>query len=79
MLLLAEAVVIFGAIVVAVYARLGAEEGLAELMLRQGLLKAGFATVFSLTTTAASWCCGWCRRWGWPGLLWRSRFTCFRG
>jgi len=49
MLLLAEAVVIFGAIVVAVYARLGAEEGLAELMLRQGLLKAGFATVFSLT------------------------------
>jgi sugar transferase (PEP-CTERM system associated) len=49
MLILAEAVVIFGAIVVAVYARLGAEEGLAELMLRQGLLKAGFATVFSLT------------------------------
>jgi sugar transferase (PEP-CTERM system associated) len=49
MLILAEAVVIFGAIVVAVYARLGADEGLAELMLRQGLLKAGFATVFSLT------------------------------
>jgi FlaA1/EpsC-like NDP-sugar epimerase len=49
MLILAEAIVIFGAIVVAVYARLGADEGLAELTLRQGLLKAGFATVFSLT------------------------------
>ena len=49
MLILAEAIVIFGAIVVAVYARLGANEGLAELTLRQGLLKAGFATVFSLT------------------------------
>jgi sugar transferase (PEP-CTERM system associated) len=49
MLILAEAIVIFGAIVVAVYARLGANEGLTELTLRQGLLKAGFATVFSLT------------------------------
>jgi len=49
MLILAEAIVIFGAIVVAVYARLGANEGFTELTLRQGLLKAGFATVFSLT------------------------------
>jgi sugar transferase (PEP-CTERM system associated) len=49
MLIFAEAIVIFGAIVVAVYTRLGATEGLAELTLRQGLLKAGFATVFSLT------------------------------
>jgi len=49
MLILAEAIVIFGAIVVAVYARLGVDEGFAELTLRQGLLKAGFATVFSLT------------------------------
>jgi sugar transferase (PEP-CTERM system associated) len=49
MLILAEAIVVFGAIVVAVYARLGADEGLTELTLRQGLLKAGFATVFSLT------------------------------
>ena len=49
MLILAEAIVIFGAIVVAVYARLGANEGFIELTLRQGLLKAGFATVFSLT------------------------------
>jgi sugar transferase (PEP-CTERM system associated) len=49
MLILAEAIVIFGAIVVAVYARLGANEGYTELILRQGLLKAGFATVFSLT------------------------------
>ena len=49
MLILAEAIVIFGAIVVAVYARLGVDEGFAELTLRQGLLKAGFATIFSLT------------------------------
>jgi sugar transferase (PEP-CTERM system associated) len=49
MLILAEAIVVFGAIVVAVYARLGEREGLAELMLRQGFLKAGVATVFSLT------------------------------
>ena len=47
--MLAEAIVIFGAIVGAVYLRLGTGEASAELILRYGLLKAGLATVFCLT------------------------------
>jgi sugar transferase (PEP-CTERM system associated) len=48
LLLLAEASVIFGAIVAAVYLRLGFEDGHVELTLRQGFLKAGLATLFCL-------------------------------
>jgi sugar transferase (PEP-CTERM system associated) len=48
LLLLAEAAVVFGAIIGAVYLRLGAEDAHVELMLRQGFLKAGLATVFCL-------------------------------
>ena len=48
LLLLAEAAVVFGAIVGAVYLRLGVEDSHTELMLRQGFLKAGLATVFCL-------------------------------
>lgn len=48
LLLLAEAAVVFGAIVGAVYLRLGAEDSHVELMLRQGFLKAGLATTFCL-------------------------------
>jgi sugar transferase (PEP-CTERM system associated) len=48
LLLLAEAAVVFGALVAAVYLRLGAEDAHNELMLRQGFLKAGLATVFCL-------------------------------
>ena len=48
LLLLAEASVIFGAIVAAVYLRLGLEDGHFELTLRQGFLKAGLATLFCL-------------------------------
>jgi sugar transferase (PEP-CTERM system associated) len=48
LLLLAEATVVFGAIIGAVYLRLGAEDSHVELMLRQGFLKAGLATVFCL-------------------------------
>ena len=48
LLLLAEAAVVFGAIVGAVYLRLGAEDSQVELMLRQGFLKAGLATIFCL-------------------------------
>jgi len=48
LLLLAEAIVVFGAIIVAVYLRLGWEDGHNELLVRQGLLKAGLATVFCL-------------------------------
>ena len=48
LLLLAEAAVVFGAIVGAVYLRLGVEDSHNELMLRQGFLKAGLATVFCL-------------------------------
>jgi sugar transferase (PEP-CTERM system associated) len=47
-LLLAEAAVVFGAIVGAVYLRLGVEDSHNELMLRNGFLKAGLATVFCL-------------------------------
>jgi sugar transferase (PEP-CTERM system associated) len=48
LLLLAEAAVVFGAIVGAVYLRLGVEDAHNELLLRQGFLKAAFATVFCL-------------------------------
>ncbi|HVQ39369.1 MAG TPA: TIGR03013 family XrtA/PEP-CTERM system glycosyltransferase [Pyrinomonadaceae bacterium] len=48
LLLLAEAAVVFGAIVSAVYLRLGVEDAQTELVLQQGFLKAGFATVFCL-------------------------------
>ncbi len=40
--------VIFGAIIGAVYLRLGLEDGANELLLRQGFLKAGLATIFCL-------------------------------
>ncbi|HEY7786298.1 MAG TPA: TIGR03013 family XrtA/PEP-CTERM system glycosyltransferase [Pyrinomonadaceae bacterium] len=49
LLLLAEAAVIFGAIVGAVYLRLGVVDARDELILRYGLYKAGLATVFCLT------------------------------
>jgi sugar transferase (PEP-CTERM system associated) len=49
LLLLAEATVIFGAIVCAVYLRLGVADAHNELVLRQGFLKAGLATVFCLS------------------------------
>ena len=48
-LLLAEAAVMFGAIVGAVYLRLGAEDSPHELIERYGFLKAGLATAFCLT------------------------------
>jgi sugar transferase (PEP-CTERM system associated) len=48
LLLLAEAAVVFGAIVGAVYLRLGLEDSHNELMLRQGFLKAALATLFCL-------------------------------
>jgi sugar transferase (PEP-CTERM system associated) len=48
LLLLAEAAVVFGAIVGAVYLRLGAADAHDELMLRQGFLKSGLATIFCL-------------------------------
>jgi len=48
LLLLAEAAVVFGAIISAVYLRLGVEDAQYELLLRQGFLKAALATVFCL-------------------------------
>lgn len=48
LLLLAEAIVVFGAIVVAVYLRLGIHEGQIELFLRWGFVKAAVATFFCL-------------------------------
>jgi sugar transferase (PEP-CTERM system associated) len=45
----AEAAVIFGAIVGAVYLRLGSTDAEHELFVRQGLLKAGVATLYCLT------------------------------
>lgn len=48
LLLLAEAIVVFGAIIGAVYLRLGTEDGHDELLVRQGLLKTALATVFCL-------------------------------
>jgi sugar transferase (PEP-CTERM system associated) len=50
LLLLAEAAVVFGAIVSAVYLRLGLEDSQNELILRQGFLKAALATLFCLAT-----------------------------
>ncbi|HEX9629868.1 MAG TPA: hypothetical protein VF961_07605, partial [Pyrinomonadaceae bacterium] len=50
LLLLAEAAVVFGAIIGAVYLRLGTEDSYYELMLRQGFLKAALATLFCLAT-----------------------------
>ena len=47
-MLLAEAVLVFGAIIGAVYLRLGFEDGHGELLARQGLLKTALATVFCL-------------------------------
>lgn len=48
LLLLAEAAVVFGAIIGAVYLRLGVEDAQYELLLRQGFLKAALATIFCL-------------------------------
>lgn len=48
MLLLAEAAVVFGGIVGAVYLRVGTEGSYFELVERQGFLKAGLATTFCL-------------------------------
>jgi len=50
LLLLAEAAVVFGAIVGAVYLRLGLEDSQNELILRQGFLKAALATLFCLAS-----------------------------
>ena len=47
-MLLAEAVLVFGAIIGAVYLRLGFEDGHEELLVRQGLVKTALATVFCL-------------------------------
>jgi sugar transferase (PEP-CTERM system associated) len=48
LLLIAEATVVFGAIIGAVYLRLGIEDAHEELWLRQGFLKAALATLFCL-------------------------------
>ena len=48
MLLLAEAALVFGAIIGAVYLRIGWDDAPFELIVRHGYLKAGFATVFCL-------------------------------
>lgn len=48
LLLLAEAIVVFGAIMGAVYLRLGSEDARYELFVRQGFLKAGLATGYCL-------------------------------
>ena len=50
LLLLAEAAVVFGAIVGAVYLRLAVADAHNELMLRQGFLKAALATLFCLAS-----------------------------
>ena len=50
LLLLAEAAVVFGAIVGAVYLRLGVEDSQNELIMRQGFLKAALATLFCLAS-----------------------------
>src|SRR5450432_4264434 len=49
MLLLAEAAGLFGAIVAAVYIRLGSDEARVQLIGQHGLFKAGLATAFCLT------------------------------
>jgi len=48
-LLLAEAAVMFGAVIGAVYLRLGAEDSHDELLLHYGFYKAALATAFCLT------------------------------
>jgi len=48
LLLLAEAIVVYGAILGAVYLRLGIDDGHNELLVRQGILKAALATMFCL-------------------------------
>jgi sugar transferase (PEP-CTERM system associated) len=50
LLILAEAAVVFSAIVCAVYIRLGSEDAQNELIIRSGLLKAGLATAYCLAT-----------------------------
>jgi sugar transferase (PEP-CTERM system associated) len=50
LLLLAEAIVMFGAILGAVYLRLGAVDARAELFLSHGFLKAGLVTSYCLAT-----------------------------
>jgi sugar transferase (PEP-CTERM system associated) len=50
LLLLAEATLVFGAIVAAVYVRLGAEQGAYELITKFGYWKAAMVTVFCLAT-----------------------------
>ncbi|MGH9873401.1 MAG: TIGR03013 family XrtA/PEP-CTERM system glycosyltransferase [Pyrinomonadaceae bacterium] len=50
LLLLAEAAVVFGAIVGAVYLRLGVDDSQNELIVRQGFLKAALATLFCLAS-----------------------------
>jgi sugar transferase (PEP-CTERM system associated) len=49
LLLLAEATVLFGAIMAAVYLRLGADDAGIELFVKYGFLKAGLATGYCLT------------------------------
>lgn len=49
-MLLAEAALVYGAIVGAVYLRFGIEDSYYELMMRQGCLKVGLATVFCLAS-----------------------------
>jgi sugar transferase (PEP-CTERM system associated) len=49
LLILAEATVVFGALMCAVYLRFGSEDANYELVERYGFLKAGFATAFCLT------------------------------
>jgi sugar transferase (PEP-CTERM system associated) len=48
LLLLAEAILVFGAIIGAVYLWLGIDDGHNELLVRQGILKAALATMFCL-------------------------------
>lgn len=48
-MILAESALVYGAIIAAVYLRLGTEAGLDELVERYGYWKAGFATLFCLT------------------------------
>lgn len=50
LLILAEAALVFGAIVAAVYVRLGAEQGAYELITKFGYWKAAMVTVFCLAT-----------------------------
>ena len=50
LLLLVEAMLLFGGIVIAVYVRLGAVEAEATLIERYGFYKAGMATVFCLAS-----------------------------